>query len=317
MKEQPNKKILDRDAGQALATQHIQGQIELLEDLVNYGTALVIRVLATKRSQKRTIGDLVAIGVLLRQIVAMGDGVHLSLTGGAVHNAQLSLRAGFEASLYLQWMLYSDLEIKASHYYVSNLRQQRAWAQRATAGTVESNEFETIVSEIGVDLKALQPNWANVAATQIQEIDKTLARPKYANINQTFDAQKKANRPDPHWYSLLGAPSIRSIAKTLKRLAEYELIYSKGSQITHTSNLNPHLNVGNGTVAIKPIRFLEGAHELIVYTVGVLIRTYKDVLIFYRPGELPAFNTKYLDDWRRPFLQTPNIKIQADTTTPS
>ena len=317
MKEQPFQRILDRDAGQSLAAQHLQPQIELLEDLVNYGTSLIARVLATKDQKARTVGDLVAIGVLLRQIVAMGDGVHLSLTVGAIHNAVLSLRAGFEASLYLQWMLYSDLETKASHYYVGNLRQKRAWAQRATTGTKESVEFEAIVKQIGVDLKTLQPKWAAAAATQIGEIDKTLALPKYASINQAFDTEKKTkkkDRHDPNWYEVLGAPSIRSLAKTLHRAAEYELVYSKGSKVTHTSDLMPHVTVGDDQVSINPIRSLAGAQDLIVNTAGILIRTYKDVLSFYRNEELQAFSTKYLNDWQRPFLETPNIKIQTHAT---
>jgi len=317
VKEQPFQRILDRDAGRSLAAEHLQPQIDMLEDLVNYGTSLIVRVLITKSQEARTVGDLVAIGVLLRQVVAMGDGVQLSLTVGAVHNAMLSLRAGFEASLYLQWMLYSDLESKASHYYVGNLRQKRAWAQRATAGTPESVEFEAIVKQIGVDLKTLQPNWATAAATQIGEIDRTLALPKYASINQAFETEKKTKkrgRHDPNWYEVLGTPSIRALAKTLHRVAEYELVYSKGSKVTHTSDLMPHVTVGDGQVTINPIRSLAEAQDLIVNTAGLLIRTYKDVLSFYRNGELQAFSKKYLEDWQRPFLETPNIKIQTQAT---
>jgi hypothetical protein len=45
------------------------------------------------------------IGTLLRQVVAMIDAVEILMCRSAVHAASLQLRALFEASVYIEWML--------------------------------------------------------------------------------------------------------------------------------------------------------------------------------------------------------------------
>src|SRR5690242_21813528 len=74
----------------------------VLADLVDYGTHLIPRCLA---SSKHELADLVALAILLKQAVGMLDGAQILFQEGAVQPSTLQLRALFEVSVYLDWLL--------------------------------------------------------------------------------------------------------------------------------------------------------------------------------------------------------------------
>jgi len=47
---------------------------------------------------------------------------------------------------------------------------------------------------------------------------------------------------------------------------------------------------------------------LINFVCASAFATYRKVLERYRPGELSAFERKYLEDWREPFLNIKDVK---------
>jgi hypothetical protein len=53
-----------------------------------------------------------------------------SLVEGVVHAAFVPGRAAFEVSLYIEWMFVSDIDKKATRYYVGNMRAERNWGLR-------------------------------------------------------------------------------------------------------------------------------------------------------------------------------------------
>jgi Family of unknown function (DUF5677) len=68
----------------------------------------------------------VLIGVLLRQVIAMLDGIDILLSNGATYASHLQMRALFEASVYIDWILQGDFEKKIDYFYVHNV----FWAAR-------------------------------------------------------------------------------------------------------------------------------------------------------------------------------------------
>ena len=123
--EDPHKGLLDDEGAAAFASEQLKPWTNLLRDLANYGSHLIPRAYS---SGGKTLGDAVLIGILLRQLVAMIDAIEILLCRSAVHAATLQLRAMFEASVYIDWMLAGDRENKAAYYYVHNLLRLRLWA---------------------------------------------------------------------------------------------------------------------------------------------------------------------------------------------
>ena len=254
------------------------------------------------------IADAVVCGVLLKQMVSMLDAIEILVSSGAVYAAHLPARAAFEASLYLEWILVSDSEKKATYYYVSNLRQERLWASRAIQGTPESSDFADAMKDLNFDIHQNRPSLSKEAQQHIAEVNRILSQPELTKVDKDFDKQRGKRKHDLEWHTLVGAKSIRKIAEILHRIPEYDLFYSKGSQVTHSASYKDHIKfVGRG-FHFKPIRHLDGINVLLNFTVSLALRTYQMTLRYYRPGELQAFSRQYAGEWREPFLKMKSVK---------
>ena len=77
----PYKPLLDRDFHVSQVIEHFSRQLALMQDVVNYGSNLVLRCLTTS---DRTLGDTIAITVFLKQIVASLDTILVLLSNACV-----------------------------------------------------------------------------------------------------------------------------------------------------------------------------------------------------------------------------------------
>lgn len=306
MPERPHP-ILDRTEAEKLIEQHFSHQAALIEELANYGSNLFIRAFNTG---EKGLGDAVVCGVLLKQIVAMLDATAVLFRAGNIYAANLPARAGFEASLYLEWMLAADIEKKARYYYVANLRAERHWASRAVQGTPEHEDFSKSLAQLNVDLNALRPTLQADARSHLGEVNRILGQPEFANIDQEFTKQRGRRKSDPEWYTLLGVKSIRQIAEQLHRLLEYDLFYARGSTITHAGAYKDHLRFSTGQLHFKQIRSLDGIAALLNFIVALAMRSYQWVLTYYRNEELPRFWAQYLNEWREPFVNVKDVNYR-------
>lgn len=305
MKEVPHPAILNRSESKAVVDKHFADQTALLRDLADYGSNLVIR--AFDSSPKR-MAEIVVCGVLLKQVVAMVDAVEVLLSAGCGHAAYLPARAAFEASIYADWMLFSDGERKAACYLVANYRDERRWTSKAIAGTLEEAAFTQIAKSAGVDIHEGRPTLGAEATAHLAEVDRILLQPDLHAIDLEFSKAKGKRKRDLEWYEMNGLQSIRQVAEAVGRLPEYEFFYSRGSQVTHTGSYKDHLRFANAQVRFKPIRHVESLTMLLNFVVGISLGTYRRVLTTYRHGELPAFSRKYLQDWRGPFQSVLDVK---------
>jgi hypothetical protein len=150
------------------------------------------------------------------------------------------------------------------------------------------------------------------AKVHLAEVDRVLAQADLASIDAEFESNRRGKRKfEVEWYALTGKSSIRQIAEAVTRLAEYELLYGRGSRITHSASYKDHIRFHSGQVRFKHVRHVEEFHELLNFLVAVTFGAYRKVLTLYRPGELPAFTQKYLNDWRAPFLNVKRITYSS------
>lgn len=304
MPEKPLLSILDREEAKKLAAEHFGDRIKLLRELANYGSNLVLRAY---NSSEKGYPDFVVCGVLLKQVVAMLDAVETLVEAGIVHAAFLPVRAAFEAWIYLSWILLSDSDRKARCYLVSNLRDERLWALRTIKGTPEEAAFDALTKRLGEDYQRHRPT-ASEAQEHLAEVNRILAQSDFREIDREFDRRKKKLRREPKWYQLVGANSIRQVAKDVDRLLEYDFFYSEGSQVAHSASYRDHIRLGKGQVHFKPIRNLEGIYHLINFAFICAWYSFREILQRYRPGELPAFSRKYVKEWRTAFRSIKSVR---------
>ena len=268
----------------------------MVRDITSYGSNLVVRAY---HSSKKETADVVICLVFLKQVVAMLDAIDELLRAGAVHAGFLAVRAAFEASLYVQWLMIEEADHKARCYLVGNYRAEREWAKLGISGSAERTAFEEKF-EIQID-DALSES----GEARLTEIDRVLAIDTLAPVNREFTTKRKKRNQDPEWYQVAGAESIRSIAETLHRSQEYTLIYSKGSNVTHSARYSDHVGFGQQRAQMKSVRHLGELKVLIESAVVVAMRTFEAVMRYYRPAELAALGRHYAEYWSEPFR---NIK---------
>lgn len=305
MNEQPHRAILNREEVIAHAEQHLGQQAELLRDIVNYGSNLIIRAF---NSSPKQVADIVVCGVLLKQIVLMTDATEVLLSSGCSNAAFLPTRTAFEASIYLDWILDENSELRAKRFIVKNYRDEQLWAKRAMPETSEAEYISQVASQLGFDIHQGRPQLVEEAKSHFAEIARILNQPELKAINQEFTEVKRRKGRECEWYELDGLKSIKQVARKVGRLPEYEFFYSKCSEVVHTRRYKDHFRFSDEQVRFIPIRHLEEADFLINFIASIAIRTFQKILGKYRDAELAAFGNKYLADWRNAYLNIKKIK---------
>jgi hypothetical protein len=304
--ESEYKPLLDRGKAVADVKTHLHRWIDLIHDVTSYGSNLIPRSFT---SSQRKLKDVILIGVLLRQIVAMLDGLDVLLTNGATYAAHLQMRALFEAAVYIDWILQGDSEKKTDYFYVHNLRRKRLWAARTQPGLPVSEQFEKMMSEAGVPLTDAA---RKSSAELIEEIDRVLAQPEFAEINQDFEQCKKKKGREVPWYLPLGPASFASVARAVKREAYYMLFYGIASEVMHSSSYDRHIKLGK-KLTIQPIRWMDQFQPIFHFGLSMAMSALMAISKEYRPEDL-SFHRKYVEKWKRDFLDFPNIVYKSEVT---
>jgi hypothetical protein len=301
--EDPHKGLLDDESATAFASEQLKTWTNLLRDLANYGSHLIARAFS---SSGKTLGDAVLIGILLRQLVAMIDAIEILLCRSAVHAATLQLRAMFEASVYIDWMLAGDREKKAAYYYVHNLLRLRLWAMRVQSGTAESSSFKDIFTNAGLPV---DETLGEEGKNQVQEIDRVLSQPRFLAIHDDFRGWKKQNGRQAAWYSPLGVTDLRNMAISVKKEPLYVFLYGPGSEVMHASNYSQHIHMQSGRITFYSIRHPKQFSTTVRLTATIAIGIFMEVLHEYREGACSRFGQKYVEKWQRAFMNIPELKI--------
>ena len=301
--DDPHKGILDDEGITAVMSGQLKPWTNLLRDLANYGSNLIPRAYT---SSGKTLGDAVLIGTLLKQLVAMLDAIEILLCRSAVHAAALQLRAMFESSVYIEWMLAGDRERKAAYYYVHNLQRLRVWAMRVQSGSAESITFKNSLGGLPVD-ETLSDEGKNL----VREIDRILSQSQFAVISDTFRHWKKQNKRAPAWYSPFGVRDLRNMAVLVKQEPMYVFVYGTGSEVMHASNFGHHIAFSTGRrVTFRSIRHPKDFPKTVRFTAAIAIHIFRKVLSEYRPEECTtSFRRKYLEKWQEAFMNLPELHI--------
>jgi hypothetical protein len=313
MPESPHPVLLNREQSAGYIAQHYKPQLDLLTQMVNYASNLMPRAFGS--SEKEMVDLMVCYG-FLKQFATMLDAAELLLRAGSVHAAFVPLRVAFEASLYLEWLLVSDGEKKAKHYFVGEIRKERIWGFRAQSAPSESS-FLSDMGELGVDIIGKRPDLAADGVKHVADTDRILALPEYAPINAAFEVVKSKDRRhrEPSWYKVLGKGSIAAIARELRRAPEYTIYYGNASQVVHSSSYKDQMTFNSKSkgraVSASPIRSLADAHTAFNYAFTTAMHVFHRVIAFYRPDELHAHAIKYVTEWREAFVNIPSIVVKA------
>jgi len=280
---------------------HFKDAINLLTDLLDYGTSLIPRAYT---SSPKDLKAICVLFVQLRQFLEHLDGVATLLAAGSAGTANLQLRSLLETSHAMEWLLKSDTEAKVNHLYVANLRQRRHWQSMAIPGTPQATRHAAATGAL-----SLTPDQLKEITDEVAGIDRILSTAPFDAINAKFEPHYQARNFDDPWYKVYGAASIRKIADELGKLKEYTYIYSPFSGVTHGSDMWKNIVVGDQNLQVNPLRQPQHIPGVVRLGVSFALHVYRLVLQEYRPAEEENFNRKYVAQWRAEFLREYKVEL--------
>ena len=313
----PRENLLDRERVPERIQNDLGEPVSYLAELSDFGVALLKR---SFHGSKRETLDIVLLPVLFRQVLAFLDGVHLHLLNGAVYTAVPDLRAMFEATLSLEWILKGPADKKetrddwkqrwAGQYYVSELRQERNWNRAFIPRTPDHARLKKVAPDL-VSHMLNDPQRLVAAKGRVKGIGQHISRyPDLKQINSLFGPLAKKLGREPAWYRPGGPSSVGDLARRLHRGDAYQVLYRQWSEVSHGSRTKPHIQIhSGGKLLIQPIRSIDGLDQVLSLGGTIAERAIHLILREYRPGEIQQFARKRQTDWKGK-LQIPEIKVE-------
>jgi len=280
---------------------HFKDAINLLNELLDYGTNLIPRAYT---SSPKDLKAICVIFVQLRQFLEHLDGVATLIASGSPGTANLQLRSLLETSHVMEWLLKNDTEAKVNHLYVANLRQRKHWQSTAIPGTTEAARHATAAAAISLNADQLKE-----IADEVARIDTLLGQAPFDLINAKFERHYQARNFDEPWYKVYGAASIRKIADELGKLKEYTYIYSPFSGVSHGSDMWKNIVIGDQNIQVNPLRQPQHIPGVVRLAASFALHVYRLVLQEYRAAEEENFSRKYMIEWRTRFFKEYKIEL--------
>ncbi|GJL64058.1 MAG: hypothetical protein NPIRA04_27120 [Nitrospirales bacterium] len=194
--------------------------------------------------------------MLYRHVLDIGDSIGTLLRFGSTSSTSILLRSLFESYLSLHFLLEGNVLNKDrslaywAHYKIKQLETFTKYDSFAKEG----KQFHKILDDDPLANNVDFPK--HDYAHERKEIEKILNLDKFRQFYDQYKSRKKGKRPR-HWYSLCStAIDIRSLAKLLKREAEYSLLYSRLSELAHSTDvISEKLTLSKeGATLIHPLR---------------------------------------------------------------
>jgi len=197
--DNPCKGILDRHETVEHIKQYFQDTIDLLREIVDYGTHLIMRCHTT--TQNKDLTAAIVLGILLKHAVAMLDAVEILVSQGAIFSAHLPARGLFETYLFINWILKEDTDRRAKQYYVWHLRKELKWAKRGVAGSEEQKAFFSAVDAFAKVFSEKVAICNDETQEDIASFERLLNSDHYREINDEFEKMKnKKTGLDVEWF---------------------------------------------------------------------------------------------------------------------
>jgi hypothetical protein len=180
------------------------------------------------------------------------------------------------------------------------------WARKLVIGTKEHENFSKAIADSYPALENKYRPLENDAKSQLSAIERVLASEAFKEINGNFEHLEKKSR-SVRWFTVSGPTSISDLASKLGRKVQYEILYHQFSKVTHASAISQHVTFKEQRAVFEPIRDLKHIDNLISIPLSLTFDVYEKIVLKYRREDIREFSTKYVNEWRKDFLNIPHV----------
>lgn len=289
MGDGPFPELLDRADAVLEAQPLIDAACPLIREVVDHATWAFTRTLRAADSDR--VGgenEDVAAYVLYRHLIELADAAEVLFAQASVEGSVPVLRAAFEASLSLDYILQSREAYRQRSlcWMVGNIEGRLRGYERVQKGAREGDALRAAYAT-EFSSRALELELPNVQG-RIDRLRPVLRRPELADIADDFESRTKGRRRIPEWFTLMDGPkNRRRLAAAVGREAEYLNFYSLWSGFSHAADSTPYIRVGRaaGEVAFLGLRAPANMPNRAFMIVFYVLRATRKMIGHFRPGE--------------------------------
>jgi hypothetical protein len=286
------EKILNRAQAIGNAEPLIDVACPLLRELVNHGSHVLARCAAARDVVREENEDGAALA-LYRHLLEVIDGAEVLLSHACADAAVGPLRAAFEASLALDFILQTEpLYVRRSLSWLycharARIRTIEALDPNSPAGRDYQRAYS---AQFGSPAPTLSPEHQEEARQSLQSLNRFVSRSQFQSIAAEYERLRAVKqRPRwPHWYELFEGPkTLRELASTVGRIAEYLSVYDAWSKSVHGLDAARYLTTGSapGSTAILSLRNAQHLQFTAGMAANIMVRQTRLMIQFFRPGE--------------------------------
>ena len=312
MPTEPLQKLLYREYAKVDAKDLIDLACPLLRELVNHGTNAFMRCQAEAHYGQED--EHVPIFTLYLHVLEMTDGVEELLSESCVSPAVPLVRSSFEAVLGMDYILETDYRRRAFAWMVGYAHQRLSSYERFDPATPQGKSFTQAIANDKVLNHINLPPEADPSAAA-DNMRQLLAKPQYQVAEAEYQQRKKRMKRLPQWFSLFGGSSnLRDLAISLRRGAEYEILYRQWSTIAHGHDVSRFLvpTDTGGEASIYSLRNAKELPQIALYAASYMLDATRALILKFRPGEGNSLARWYVREVRTPFQKLPRIQVRIN-----
>lgn len=313
MPTEPFLKLLYREYAKVDAKELIDLACPLLRELVNHGTNVFMRCQAEAHDGQAD--EHVPIFSSYLHVLEITDGVEELLSESCVNPAVPLVRSSFEAVLGIKYILERDYRRRAFAWMVGYAHAKLDFYERFDPATSKGKSFAEAIADDEVLNQINLPPEADpkAAADNMRQL---LAKPQYQDAEAEYQQRKKRMKRVPQWwFSLFGGPSnLRDLAISLRRGAEYEILYRQWSAIAHGLDVARFLAPRDtaGEASIYSLRNGKELPQIALYAATYMLDATRALILRFRPGERESLGRWYLRDVRTPFQKLARTEVRIN-----
>lgn len=291
MSTKPLESVLYREISALQAKEKLVIALPLLEELVNYGTNVLIRCSTSPTTNEKNVDN--APLSLYRHILESTDALTILLANGACDPSISILRSAYEALLSLEYIVekseyYKNRSLQWLANYIRirirsyNLLLKDHPINKQFTAQLEKDKVFPFLSNYPHD--TIPQNELKRAIDNLQSL---LNSEQFIPIQTEFATLKKNGVRNPKWYSFFDGPkNLEGLASYLQKSFEYEVFYRYWSRISHAQDFSKFIDASpERDTGVKQIRDTSTILEYAGRGADFIIEATRLILKKFRPGE--------------------------------
>lgn len=257
---------------------------------------------------KKELGkdDFLPLVMLHRNAVELIDSISVLITNFCSEPARVLLRTLLETFFYCQYITEKNTKQRALSFLICHYHQKLDFNYKLDPSTQQGKQFK-IELENDENLKNYKLADQILLKKVTKNLEELIHDELYNEVETEYQRIKKELKyRKPVWHEFFGGPpTIEKLAKHLKQVGLYHILYKSLSKSTHGSNIIDGL-ISPGSkeseVNFSQIRFPYSAQTVTQYTFTLALRIYRILIKHHLPEKEEAFNQFYKNEIQKFYL---------------